>query len=437
MAIPHSKEVEEAFLGAVLLEKDSLDIVIESVHENLLYATKNALILKSILCLHNSDRDIDVLTVIEELRSSDKLDKVGGSYEVARLTGLVSSSSHIETHIKILQELYLKRELIKLSSKVHTDCMSGGDVFDSFAEVETRLSQLENQLIVNKPVTIRHIHDEVSNHVKELVGNLNQITGIESGFIELDRNTGGWQKGNLIILAARPGMGKTSLALSYLKNPALRGVPTAFFSLEMSNRELFGRMLSIQHNIEGYKFKRGGFSQEEYNIVKSSVLKALPIYFDDKDNDIYNLKIKARKLKRDHDIQLLIVDYLQLISSNKKHSNREGEITFISRSLKQLAKELDIPVIALSQLSREVEKRGDKIPQLSDLRESGAIEQDADVVQFIYRPEYYGIEFDSEGGSVKNKAIGIIAKNRNGVCEDIAMSFEGKFTKFDNYNYEH
>ncbi|MCS6968546.1 MAG: replicative DNA helicase [Cytophagales bacterium] len=436
---PQAIELEEAVLGALMLERNALTEIAEILQPEAFYKEAHQAIYRAILALFNKSEPVDLLTVVNQLRSQGELELVGGASYVTMLTTKVNSAANIVYHARIIAEQYMKREMISIATRVLQEA------YEDTTDVFELMDRTENDIFKLAEINIRRNYQDMRslmfNALRELENkkvNRGSLTGVPSGFTALDRITSGWQKSDLIILAARPGMGKTAFVLSALRNAAVDfGKPVAIFSLEMSAIQLVNRLISAEAELESQKIKTGKLADYEWEqlVRKTERLSTAPIFIDDTPAlTVLELRAKARRLKAQHNIQLIVVDYLQLMSSEggkNANGNREQEIAAISRSLKQLAKELDIPLIALSQLSRAVETRGgDKRPQLSDLRESGAIEQDADMVIFLYRPEYYGITEDAEGKPTKDMGEVIIAKNRNGALESIWLKFIGRYTKF-------
>jgi len=440
--LPQARELEEAVLGAVMLEAEALDKVIEIIKPDSFYVDAHVKIFRAMKMLYEENEPIDILTVNEKLKVIGDLDAVGGSYYIASLTNKVSSSANIEFHARIIAQKYLQRELIKVSGNVLKDAYDDTvDVFDLLDRAEGELFELtETNMKKNTErigsVLLNELEEIDDRRLKAVEGDV--LTGVASGFQELDKLTAGWQKSDLIILAARPGMGKTAFTLALARNAAVdnnQGV--AVFSLEMSSNQLVSRLISMETEIDSDKLRKGTLLEREWKHLTKNVsnLQKSPIFIDDTPAiGIFELRAKCRRLKAKHDIQMIIIDYLQLMTGSNDGSNggnREQEISQISRALKGIAKELQVPVIALSQLSRAVEQRGgEKKPMLSDLRESGAIEQDADMVIFLYRPEYYKITEDSEGNDVKGIAEVIVAKNRHGAATTIKTRFVAQFAKF-------
>ena len=425
---PQAKEIENAVLGTILLIPGAIEEANELLRPECFYVEAHQRIYRCMQVMSTSSQPIDILTVTEALKKTEELEMVGGAYYVTQLTNFVTGSSHLQNHCRILYEKYIKREIIHLGSTLVSSAYE--DSSDAFELVEL-LEQSVQTVAQNNGATIKPLDAllvERFRHLHTLSQQDQRITGVPSGFTELDQRTHGWQPGNLIILAARPGVGKTALALNLARNAAKiqlgkrPPVKVGFFSLEMSMGELVDRVMSAESEVWMDKLQTGRLDEQDMKQVYSrgiQPLSQLGIYLDDTPGlNIYQLRSKARLLKRKHDVGLLIVDYLQLMSGTgeNRNSNREQEISTISRNLKLLAKELQIPIIALSQLSRELEKRrGEKNqPRLSDLRESGAIEQDADVVMFLYRPEYYDVEVNESGESTHGLTEVTLAKNRHG-----------------------
>jgi len=438
---PQALDLEEAVLGAMLIDKKGVDEVIDVLQPEAFYKTAHQYIFEAILLLFESTDPIDLLTVSSALRKAERLEAVGGDFYLVQLTQKIASSAHIEFHARIILQKYIQRSLIKISSEIiEKSYKDSTDVLELLDEAESKLYDVTQGNIKKSATSAQNLVIEAKKRIEDIASR-GGLSGISSGFDELDKLTSGWQPSDLIIIAARPGMGKTALTLSMARNIAVgRQIPVAFFSLEMSSVQLITRLISAETGLSSEKLRTGKLAQHEWQQlnVKVSDLEKAPLYIDDSPSlSIFELRAKARRLSRLHGIKLIIIDYLQLMTAttNHKSGNREQEISTISRNLKALAKELDTPVIALSQLSRAVETRGGtKRPQLSDLRESGAIEQDADIVSFIYRPEYYGIdEWDDEDRSPSNgQAEFIVAKHRNGGLDNIRLKFIGHLGKFEN-----
>ena len=429
---PQAKDLEEAVLGAIMLEKSAFDTVAEILKPECFYIDAHQRVFKTMQGLQQKNQPIDILTVVEELKSKEELEIVGGPYFVTRLTNAVVSSANIEAHARIILQKFIQRELIRISGEIINDSYEDStDVFDLLDDAESKLFEITNNHLRKNFDKIDDILVKTVARIEDLRHKNEDITGVPTGFATLDRVTYGWQSTDLIILAARPSVGKTAFALNLARNAALHPTkPTgvAFFSLEMSAGQLVQRILSAESEIWLEKIARGKLEEHEMKQLYAKGIQRLstaPIFIDDTAAlNIFELRAKCRRLKNKHNVGLIIIDYLQLMSgTNDRGSNREQEISSISRNLKGLAKELQVPIIALSQLSRAVESRkeGNKMPQLSDLRESGATEQDADMVMFLYRPEYYDINQNEMGESNKGETHVRIAKHRNGSLENIKL----------------
>ncbi|HMI61563.1 MAG TPA: replicative DNA helicase [Puia sp.] len=442
---PQAKELEEAVLGAIMLEKSAFDTVVEILKPECFYLEGHQRIYRTMQSLAQKSQPIDILTVVEELKMRQELEMVGGPYAVTKLTNSVVSSANIETHARIILQKFIQRELIRISGEIIGDAYEDStDVFDLLDDAESKLFEITNNHLRKNFDSIDSILVKTIQRIEDLRHKQDEITGVPSGFPSLDKITYGWQPTDLIILAARPAVGKTAFALNLARNAALHPTkPTgvAFFSLEMGSAQLVQRILSAEAEIFMEKIARGRLEEHEMKqLYKKGIdrLAKAPIFIDDTPAlNIFELRAKCRRLKNKHNIGFIIIDYLQLMSgsNDNKGGNREQEISQISRALKGLAKELQVPIIALSQLSRAVESRkeGEKIPQLSDLRESGAIEQDADMVMFLYRPEYYGITANEMGESNKGETHVKIAKHRNGSLDTVKLRALLHIQKFTEY----
>jgi replicative DNA helicase len=434
---PQALDLEEAVLGAMMLESNRLAEVIEVLKPEAFYKESHQIIFSAIMRLFGTNEPVDILTVTEELRKSGELEVAGGPYFITMLTNRIASTANIEFHSRIILQKFIQRELIRISSEIIKDAYEDTtDVFDLLDKAENGLFSISEGSIGKSYMNMQSI---IAEAIKEISAGRNQegkLRGVGSGFTELDRITSGWQKSDLIIIASRPGMGKTAFALTMARNAAIDfKKPVAVFSLEMSSIQLVTRLMSSETEIPQEKLRKGTMEDHEWAQLNARITPLIeaPLYIDDTAAlSIFDLRAKCRRLKAHHDIQMVIVDYLQLMQgSQDTRGNREQEISSISRALKTLAKELDVPVIALSQLSRASEKRSAAAkPILSDLRESGSIEQDADMVMFIYRPEYYKIDVDESGDSTAGVAEILIAKNRNGPLKDVRIKFVSKYAKF-------
>ncbi|NRB61446.1 MAG: replicative DNA helicase [Saprospiraceae bacterium] len=435
---PQAIPLEEAVLGALMLDRDAMSNVLDILQPESFYLEAHKLVYKAILRLFERSKPVDLLTVSQELRQTGELEAAGGPAYIVSLTEKIASSANIEYHARIVAQKYIQRELISVSNKIIRDAYEDTtDVFDLLDTAEQGLFDIAEKNMSRSYETMGSLATKALKQLEELKNREDGLTGVPTGFTDIDRLTSGWQPSDLIILAARPGMGKTSFVLSLARNAAAefqRGV--AIFSLEMSALQLAQRIISMEAEVSSQKLRNGQLEDYEWQQLQSAIerISEAPIYIDDTPGiNIFEIRAKCRRLKMQHDIQLVIIDYLQLMSGGGENAkgNREQEVSAISRALKMLAKELNVPVIALSQLSRAVEVRGgSKRPQLSDLRESGSIEQDADMVSFIYRPEYYQILEDEEGQSLKGIAELIIAKNRHGALDTIKMRFTADFARF-------
>ncbi|EIJ39203.1 replicative DNA helicase [Galbibacter orientalis] len=438
---PQAIDLEEAVLGAMMIDKKGVDEIIDILHPDAFYKDGHKYIYEAVVQLFETSEPIDLLTVSAQLKKNKRLEAVGGDFYLIQLTKKVSSSAHIEFHARIILQKYIQRSLIKISSEIIEEAYDEGtDVFDLLDNAEAKLYEVTQGNIKKSSETAQSLVIQAKKKIEE-ISNKEGLSGIPSGFDKLDKLTSGWQPSDLIIVAARPGMGKTALTLSMARNIAVNSnIPVAFFSLEMSSVQLITRLISSETGLSSEKLRTGKLEKHEWEQlnVKVKSLETAPLFIDDTPSlSIFDLRAKARRLASQHGIKMIIIDYLQLMTAggSQKGGNREQEISTISRNLKALAKELSVPVIALSQLSRAVETRGgSKRPLLSDLRESGAIEQDADIVSFIYRPEYYKIEEwdDDERSPTQGQGEFIVAKHRNGGLENIRLKFIGQLGKFDN-----
>ncbi len=438
---PQAIDLEEVVLGAMMIDKKGVDEVIDILSPEAFYKEAHQHIFEAIYKLFQDSQPVDLLTVSSQLKKDLKLDTVGGDFYLISLTQRVSSSAHIEFHARIILQKFIQRSLIKISSEIIEEAYDETkDVFDLLDNAEAKLYEVTQGNVKKSTETAQSLVIQAKKKIEE-IANKEGLSGIPSGFDKLDKLTSGWQPSDLVIIAARPGMGKTALTLSMARNIAVNAnIPVAFFSLEMSSVQLITRLISSETGLSSEKLRTGRLEKHEWEQlnVKVKALEQAPLYIDDTPSlSIFDLRAKARRLSSQYGIKLIVVDYLQLMTAggSQKGGNREQEISTISRNLKALAKELELPVIALSQLSRAVETRGgSKRPLLSDLRESGAIEQDADIVSFIYRPEYYKIDEwdDDERSPTEGQAEFIVAKHRNGGLDNIRMKFIGHLGKFDN-----
>lgn len=437
---PQALDLEEAVLGAMMLDNNSVNDSIDILRTSeVFYDPKHKVIFSAIRDLFATSEPIDLLTVTSRLRKNGELDTAGGAYYLSSLTNKIASAANIEYHSRIIVEKFIQREIIRMSNEILRDA------FDETKDVFNVLSHAEEELFAIAQNNMKKSYDDMRTamggamaEIEQARKNSDGVSGIPTGFKDLDRITSGWQRSDMIVIAARPSMGKTAFVLSMARNTAVDyNMPVAIFSLEMSSVQLVKRLISAEARIDAEKLRKGNIEDYEFQQIHSRIkkLSEAPIYIDDTPGiSIFELRAKCRRMKQKHDIQMVIIDYLQLMSggSGKIGGNREQEISQISRSIKEIAKELNVPIIALSQLSRSVEQRGgSKVPILSDLRESGAIEQDADIVSFIYRPEYYGLTED-ENGPTSGMGDIIIAKHRNGALDRVRLRFIGRYARFEN-----
>ena len=438
---PQAIELEEAVLGALMIESDAYSLVSDILKPESFYEHRHQLLYKAITTLALQQKPVDILTVTEQLRSTGDLEEAGGPFYITQLSGKVASSAHIEYHARIIAQKYLARALITYTSTIQGKAFDETyDVDDLMQEAEGKLFEISQQNMKKDYTQINPVIEEAYALLQKAAARTDGLSGLESGFRGLDKMTSGWQNSDLIIIAARPAMGKTAFVLSMARNIAVNNrVPVAMFSLEMSNVQLVNRLIVNVCEIPGEKIKSGQLAPYEWGQLdyKLKDLIDAPLYVDDTPSlSVFELRTKARRLVREHGVKIIIIDYLQLMNaSGMSYGSRQEEVSTISRSLKGLAKELNIPIIALSQLNRGVEQREGnegKRPQLSDLRESGAIEQDADMVCFIHRPEYYKIYQDEKGRDLRGMAEIIIATHRNGAVGDVLLRFRGEFARFQN-----
>ncbi|WP_281297133.1 replicative DNA helicase [Flavobacterium limnophilum] len=439
---PQVLELEEAVLGAMMIDKKGVDDVIDILQADAFYKDSHKYIFEAIVQLFTDTQPIDLLTVSAQLKKNGKLELAGGDFYLIQLTQKISSSAHIEFHSRIILQKFIQRSLIRISTEIIEDSYDETtDVFDLLDRAESKLYEVTQGNIKRSSETAQSLVLQAKKRIEE-ISKQEGLSGVETGFTNLDKLTSGWQPSDLIIIAARPAMGKTAFVLSMARNIAIDfGHPVALFSLEMASVQLITRLISSETGLSSEKLRTGKLEPHEWTMLSTKVknLEKAPLFIDDTPSlSIFDLRAKSRRLVSQHGIKIIIVDYLQLMTAGgngKGGGNREQEISTISRNLKALAKELNVPVIALSQLSRAVETRGSsKRPLLSDLRESGAIEQDADIVSFLYRPEYYKIDEwdDDEASPTAGQAEIMIAKHRNGGIENVRLKFIGHLGKFDN-----
>ena len=438
---PQAPDFERVVLGALMVDKDAFTVISEIIRPETFYEPRHEKIYRAIQNMNMQELPVDFMTVVEQLRKEGTLEEVGGPAYIVELSQLVASSAHIEYHARVLAQKFLARQLIQFAAQIETQAYDETiDVDELMQKAEGNLFELSQKNMKKDYQHIDPILKEADRILRKAYENTGGLTGVPTGYHKLDDYTAGWQASDLIIIAGRPAMGKTSFALSLAKNIAVDyQLPIAFFSLEMNSVQLVNRLISNVCEIAGSKILNGQLSDDEWVSYDKNLrkLEGAPIYIDDTPGlSVFELRTKARRLVREHDVKVIMIDYLQLMNATgMRFSSRQEEVSTISRSLKGLAKELDIPIIALSQLNRTVENReglDGKRPQLSDLRESGAIEQDADMVLFVHRPEYYHIYQDEKGNDLRGMAQIIIAKHRKGATGDVLLRFRGEFTRFAN-----
>lgn len=441
---PNAIDVEFSVLGAMLLEPTIIAQVIEILKPECFYDSKHRVIFESIIGIYNKNNKapVDTVTLYEELKKNNNVDASGGVTYLTKLTQDVSTAANVEYHAKIVLEKYILRQLISTSTNIASSAYTDTeDVFDLLDKAETDIFQITQHGLKESYKGMDKAVREAIEHIEAIHSQDMASFAVPSGLVKLDDMLGGFQKTDLIILAARPAMGKTAFALSVARNAAVdEKIPVALFSLEMATIQLVTRLICAEARIDAHKVRSGKFKAEDGPRISRTAhkLSSAPIYIDDTPaQTILEVRAKCRRLKAEKGIRMIVIDYLQLMSGSNNNESREREISTISRSLKALAKELDLPVIALSQLNRAVESRNDKKPMLSDLRESGSIEQDADVVLFLHRPEYYGILTDQEGNSTKGIGEVIVAKQRNGPTGVAKVKFIEQYAKYENLDVFH
>lgn len=438
---PQAIELEEAILGAILIEKEAFEQIEEIIKSEDFYLEHHKVIFQAIKKLNTESRPIDMLTVTEALKSENRLAEIGGPVYIAQLTEKVASSAHIVFHATVIKQKSIERQTVIEARTIIQKINENEDIGDVLFVSSKNLEDLQESLVGNTKGS--HISSSLKRATEEMHSRIelarkNIRSGIDTGFNDLNKKTNGWQKGDLIIEAARPGMGKTAVALQHAKSAAKQGIPVAFFSLEMSDISLANRLILSEANVDPENFKSGYMTNEEISLIENAigVLWSLPIYVDDNPSaSMGYIRAKCRILKKQNKLGLIIGDYLQLAENDEESGSREQEVAKMSRTAKKIAKELEVPFILLSQLNRGNEGRADKKPLLSDLRESGAIEQDADMVIFIHRPAYYDIEVtDKNGNKEINYGELIIAKHRNGATGLVKFKHNDGMTKFFDYN---
>ena len=433
---PQAVDVEMAVLGSMLLEKEAISRALEILDDSVFYKPAHTKIFKAVIALFEKNEAVDSITIVEELRRSGWLEEVGGPLYISELTMRVTSAANIEYHAKIVLEKALLRNLISASTEITSKAFNeNDDALDLLDEAENKIFQISEKRLKKTFVAMKEAVFSTMEMLESIHGKHSGVNGVPSGFTVLDNMTGGFQNSDMIIVAARPSMGKTAFVLSVARNAAIdHGKAIGFFSLEMSAQQLVLRLICAEARVDAQSVRTGRLPDEQWRNLSTRIGKLYnaKIFIDDTPAlSVLELRAKARRLKAEHNISMIVIDYLQLMQGPKNAQSREQEISHISRSLKALAKELNIPVVALSQLNRAVETSADKRPMLANLRESGAIEQDADVVLFIHRPEKYGIA--EEGGkSTQGVAEIIIGKQRNGPIGDVELTFINQYARFEN-----
>lgn len=442
-SVPTSYEAEAAVLGAMMISNKNISRAIEMLDAECFHYKFNQQVYNAIINLYEKNQGVDILTVSEQLHASSNNGDTDISEKLLNISSYVANSANFEDYVRIVLEKYIKRKLIEASEEIIEKSMDDStDALEEIDYAEAKIFAIAEKRMKKSYFSLKQLAKETYEIIQATrKQDKSQSQSIYTGYNELDNLLGGFHRSDLIIIAARPSMGKTAFAMSIARNMALLyNQPVAFFSLEMTANQLVVRLISSESRIDQNKIKKGMISHDEESRIVDAVgtISELPIYIDDSPAlTIMEIRAKARRMKVEHNIKAIFIDYLQLINPPKAES-REREISMISRALKQMAKELDIPVVALAQLNRDVEKRTDKKPMLSDLRESGSIEQDADVVMFVHRPEHYGILFfDKEKKkSTENKAEIIVGKQRNGPTDTVKLNFIKQYTRFENPAYD-
>jgi len=438
---PYSLEAEMSVLGGMFIDADAVVKAVELLDDSMFYRESHRRLFRAMVRMWQTGEVIDVITLSEFLKNGGDFEAVGGAAYLSQLLDAVPTAANIEYHARIVREKAILRRLIEAATGIIQS------TFDTQGEVESILDQAEQKIFEIAQtqdrkgfVWIKELLWPAMEQIELMSQNASSITGIPTGFADLDTITAGFQKGDLIIVAARPSMGKTAFTLNIAQHAAITAQRSvAFFSLEMSKESLVQRMLTSEARVDASRVRTGRLRDDDYPRLAQAagLLNTAPIYIDDTPAiSILEMRAKARRLKSDRDdLSMIVVDYLQLMQAGGKVESRQQEVSEISRGLKALAKELQVPVVALSQLSRAVESRPDKRPMMSDLRESGAIEQDADVIMFLYRPEYYHGPVDKDGNSLEGRAEVIVGKQRNGATGTIPLMFHKDFTRFENFSY--
>jgi replicative DNA helicase len=429
---PQNIEAEQSVLGGILIENEAINKVVEILSIDDFYRDAHQKIFQAMVDLTERDEPVDLITLTHDLRKKKQLDSIGGASYLASLNDSVPTAANIEYYAKIVKEKAILRKLIQTSTEIITQSYEGrGEVEELLDDAERAIFEISENRVKPSFYPLKKIVKDSFEIFQKLYEKKELVTGVSSGFKELDRYTAGFQPSDLIIVAGRPSMGKTAFCLNIAQYAAIEHkIPVAIFSLEMSKEQLVIRMFCSEARVEGHRLRTGYLNESDWPklTLAAGTLSEAPIFIDDTPAlSVLELRAKARRLKGEHGLGLMVIDYLQLMKGRSKVESRQQEISEISRSLKALAKELNLPLIAVSQLSRRTEERQGMRPQLSDLRESGAIEQDADVILFIYRDEVYNRAEDNPN---KGKAEVIIGKQRNGPIGKIELAFLDKFTCF-------
>lgn len=433
---PQSIEAEKSVLGSMMIDKNVIAQAVEILSAEDFYRDAHKYIFKSIVEMYQRDEPIDEITLLEHLKSTDRLEKSGGISYITEIGSSVLTTANVKSYIKIVEDKATLRKLIDSSTKIIESCYNNQDDVEKVIDVaEQKIFDLAEKKSSSDFEPLSDILERGFEQIETLFNNKGEVTGVGSGFKDLDDLTSGFQKGDMILIAARPSMGKTTFALNIAEHAALReGKSVVIFSLEMSKEQLAYKLLCSEANVDMLKLRTGNLEDKDWeNIARASgPLSSAKIYIDDTAGvSIMEMRSKCRRLKIEYGIDLILIDYLQLMSGSGEES-RQQEVSEISRNIKAIAKEMQCPVIALSQLSRAPEQRADHRPMLSDLRESGSIEQDADLVMFLYRDEYYNKETEE-----KNVAECIIAKQRNGPVGNVKLAWIGQFSKFRNLEHNY
>ena len=432
---PYDEKLEQIVLGSIIIEPSEFAKVMSQFRPETFYKESHVLIAKSLLKMAKANKDIDMMTVVEQLAADGVLEKVGGAFYVASLSENIGSAAHLEMHLRILIQKEIRRKIIEKASALFNKSFDESvDLDDLLNDTSKLIDWVSKEIIKQEGETVREILPNVIQKIEKAAQNGNGISGITSGFPSIDRITQGWQNSDMVVIAARPSMGKTAFSLSMACNIAALGIPCAFFSLEMSKEQIVQRILSMETGINSKQIRSGQLSTDEWQHLENFVtpIEGMPIVIDDQAAmKTLDFRTKAKNYVEKYGVKIIIIDYLQLMKSNEKNQNREREVAEISSTIKAVAKELNVPIIALSQLNRAVESRqGDKRPTLADLRDSGSIEQDADLVCFIHRPEKYGIEVTEDGEPTAELGKIIFGKNRNGEVCDVNLHFIAEQAKF-------